>query len=1216
MDRGIEGAEILNELLFNVYDPVIKIIYSYGGFILYFEGDGFIAAFKSAENNPSLKVLKSVAEISDHIERQGSIKSKFYDFEVFFKICISSGLIEWDIFKCNKLYYSYFRGQGIENVTALTKDLKKGDIVIDGINFVHFQDHILKYRKIKKNTDYRRILSISNLNIQPDNKNICDISDEELKLFYDKSILGFAQGEFRDITSIFITFEESTEIQTVMEKIIHNQIKSGGSPPRISIGDKGVIVLLFFGTPLSYENNEERAISFILNTKKDLEGIAGIRAGISSGMSFTGFYGSDIRSEFSCLGVTVNLAARLMQIAGPDEIYLCSETRRRILYNYDCIYVSSEKLKGIKKPVSFFRLNKPVKTKFSEDEFFTGRKKELDLLKGCIVPGNFKRTVVLSGNMGIGKTALIRQFEKRTGSDLKWIHFRLNESLDPLHCVKNFLVHHFSLSGPDSKQQAAIFSKNFNMLVRSVKKPLLRARLKMARPFIAFLLNISQKNDILSTLSRADLYESLNDGLKNLFCSMASEKPLVISIDNLLHLNDDLIQLINMLIKEEDCPILIIFSIRNPQECSYVASILSKERANDPKIKHIKLGPVYKSDSKLILKEVLLRHVPKETNDYIFQKTKGNPLFLIEMAEYLMSNDLLDSGLNIKYPEMQLPGTIQSIIISQIDRFSQGLKDTVKIASIFGHDFEHGTFARVISLYGRGSMDFISEALNQGIFKQVSASVYSFCSDLLRECAYQIQLKKEQRILHRFAADTYIEQGYRDIGPLCLNIAKHLELAGDIKEAADYYKKASQYLIKRASLQEALRCDKKALNILHMINAPIENICMTVYDIIKSMDIMDMYKDITDIYNKYSNHISRTMDHDFKCKIAIDVSNAHNMSGNSTLALKVIDHAISLAKAHNNVLLERLYNWKGYLFMFQNKLSEAMKCFDKTSLETQRINPNIGLIYMSWNELKKAEYHFNNYKKAAIKSKDKRRIAISSLLLGDVCLMQNDLSKAEKWAKEACIFFKGPYFRYYKIKLNRLLSRIYMQNYDYKKSELYMKKCLKDSEEINYTEGKIDSNLQIAFFYMIKRNYKKAEHNIHTAEKLSKSAGYTLQYHEAIIAELFLYVLKNKYYDCIKVCNRIIRIFKGHPSIKTADDLQNFKKLIKRIYRDTKHLTETISQKDAENIISCELKIMAKLLIYKNYSSKHAERDRFIIHSKEAIKDKCEMIYHVVLSFV
>lgn len=101
----------------------------------------------------------------------------------------------------------------------------------------------------------------------------------------------------------------------------------------------GDAIMAVFGAPISYGNDAELAVFAAIEMLKRMEEFRGtlseekrfsIRIGINTGIVVAGYIGSSQRLEYTVLGDTVNVAARLQDLALPNSIYIGETTYNRV----------------------------------------------------------------------------------------------------------------------------------------------------------------------------------------------------------------------------------------------------------------------------------------------------------------------------------------------------------------------------------------------------------------------------------------------------------------------------------------------------------------------------------------------------------------------------------------------------------------------------------------------------------------------------------------------------------------------------------------------------------------------------------------------------------------------------------------------------------------------------------------------------------------------
>jgi adenylate cyclase len=128
----------------------------------------------------------------------------------------------------------------------------------------------------------------------------------------------------------------------------------------------GDCLMAVFGAPLEAKDHAARAVEAALDMRDALQRLneplaeeqqLRFRVGMHSGWVVAGDIGSEHRTDYTVLGATVNLAARLEAVvAQPGQIVLSEETRRAIPERYRIHFLGEQRLKGISEPVRCYEL--------------------------------------------------------------------------------------------------------------------------------------------------------------------------------------------------------------------------------------------------------------------------------------------------------------------------------------------------------------------------------------------------------------------------------------------------------------------------------------------------------------------------------------------------------------------------------------------------------------------------------------------------------------------------------------------------------------------------------------------------------------------------------------------------------------------------------------------------------------------------------------------
>src|SRR5918992_1899433 len=146
---------------------------------------------------------------------------------------------------------------------------------------------------------------------------------------------------FADVSGFTAMSErlDPEEVHAIMDRafeVILNDVHRYEGTINQFLGD-GVMAL--FGAPIAHEDHAHRALSAALAIQENLEPVRAdvratygvefrLRIGINTGPVVVGAIGRDLRMDYTAVGDTTNLAARVLNVAKPGQIVTTAHTRR------------------------------------------------------------------------------------------------------------------------------------------------------------------------------------------------------------------------------------------------------------------------------------------------------------------------------------------------------------------------------------------------------------------------------------------------------------------------------------------------------------------------------------------------------------------------------------------------------------------------------------------------------------------------------------------------------------------------------------------------------------------------------------------------------------------------------------------------------------------------------------------------------------------------
>ncbi|MBN2858452.1 MAG: tetratricopeptide repeat protein [Candidatus Delongbacteria bacterium] len=792
MKHGQEGAEVLSDILRYLFDTTVKAVYEHGGYVTKYAGDAFTALFEPAEDHrqTALNVLNTALITNRFFAENKIFRSKFGDFEFGVKVGMGFGKCQCGIVGTDNEKSYYFSGPAVDLCAMAEHNAVKGDIWMSEGVHEYISDIVISPEKNELyGLNFYKVTRTKKFDPASSKYKPGVFNKDLIYKVAGKPESEFPIGEFRDVISVFISFEGQVDLNKLMNYLYELKETYGSSHPVIDFGDKGGNILLFFGAPVSYENNSFRALSLILKLLEFAGNNFSIRAGLAKGVVYCGFNGSELRNEFTCLGNTVNQSARFMMKAEWGQVLI--DKKLSSDENFITEHLADIQYKGREGliPTYILKSKAEIKDIFFKGSF-VGREKELTRLRKYLEPlqrGKNCGVIYVDGEAGIGKSRLvnhIRQEFTRSGG-VNWFYFVCDDIIkDPYNPFRYFFNRYFDFEEDAVEKNTEKFDLKFERMLERILDIKFRKKLKSKRDYIAYFLKLKLRDQSVLLEEPDERQNSIILALTEFFRTFTEISSLALEIDNASYIDQDSLKLFKRIsLSLKRSPLVMIFNCRlkdNGQIYDYDLS---------PK-KRIRLKNLNKKDFKELTKERLdLKAVPKETLKVLEDKSKLNPLFLEQMAMYIKENSVLDAKNRIK-DVSALPSGIDGIILARVDKLNSDLKELVKTASCIGNEIPVDLISYLFrNKYGNISK-YLCDLEKEDIFILFSELSYLFRYSVIRDVLYNIQLKKILRELHGEIGKAIEKIHAKNLDNYFSVLAYHYENAENIEKALFYHEKA------------------------------------------------------------------------------------------------------------------------------------------------------------------------------------------------------------------------------------------------------------------------------------------------------------------------------------------------------------------------------------------------------------------------------------------
>ena len=834
------GSEEITRHLNLVYDAVIAEVHGYGGSVIGFSGDAITCWF---DQDNGLRAVASGLAMQEAMARFAHIAvPSGKTMALAIKTSIACGPARrFLVGNPEQGLVEVLAGQTLNRLAQVDHHTQGGEVVLDTATAVALGDQmqVAFWRDDEERTcayavvdGLKRPAPASAWPALADHAiNGAIARPWLLPPVYERlrSGLGEFLAELRPAVSLFMSFtgidydhdrEAERKLDLFVRQVQTILAQYEGNLIQLTIGDKGSYLYAAFGAPVAHEDDALRAASTAL-TLRDLacrlDFIDEARLGIAQGRMRTGAYGSSTMRTYGVLGNATNLAARLMQAAAPDQILASDAVYQAIGDALDWETLPPIQVKGRSEPVAIHSLlgerqRRALRSLFEalDETPLVGREQELALLNQEMdqTAAGHGQIVGLTGEAGMGKSRLVAE-AVRVVRQRGWLHYGcecssygINTSYHAWHTI---WWHFFELD------PAWPLAAQIEALHRQLDRidPALTPRL----PLLGAVLNLPiPDNDLTASFDAKLRKSSLEALLVECLRARSQQTPVLLISENcqwLDPLSYDLLEVVARAIV--NMPVLLLLAYREPQ-LAYL---------KEPRISGLdhytgsQLAPFTAEEAQALITLKLSKaygaslSIPSELVARVAERAGGNPFFIDELLTYLQTQGI-DPQDKAALARLDLPTSLQSLILSRLDQLADSPRITLKVASVVGRSFEAAT------LWGYypslGSEQQVKENLRSLeridlTFQEAPEPdlIYAFRQILTQEVSYESLPFATRAALHEQLGQ-FIEHAFAD------QLDQHLDRLAYHYGASQNEAKKREYLLKAGERAQRAYNNAAAIN--------------------------------------------------------------------------------------------------------------------------------------------------------------------------------------------------------------------------------------------------------------------------------------------------------------------------------------------------------------------------------------------------------------------
>jgi predicted ATPase/class 3 adenylate cyclase len=1091
---GRVGAEELTEVLDTVFGSMLGLVHERGGLLLKFGGDALLLLFEGTDH--AVEAASAAVEMRKSLRSASEIPTSVGRLSLKMSIGLHSGAVL--LFSASGTHTELIvAGPAASMVTEMEETAGAGEIVISETtkgflppNSAEQQQGngwLLRWRTARTEPpgapdravggDVTSLIPTALRSHLTDRK-----LDSEHRLATVAFIEFVGVDEYLDShgpqeTSVAL----SSLISAVTDIADEEEITFLGTDVDRNAGK----IILVSGVPITMVDESGRVLRAARRIA-DIDTPFGLKIGLNRGHVFSGEIGTDIRSTYTVMGDTVNLAARLMVAAPHGSIYSTAGLLDESLTLFATEALEPIRVKGKAEPVAALSVLNETGSRVNHTVGvlpFMGRDAETTTLATTIAAlhSGSGATIAVSGPTGIGKSRLLEEVLKDESSRILYVRSEPYGTTNPYRPFR------------DSIRQLLDVPRGSTENMRDSLMNSLEARAPALIPFAPLIGDIIHAEIEPTDTTRAidpryrqsrvaditvELLESLHQG------------PLIIVAEDTHWADAASLALVERLIREtEQHPWLVITTHRD-----------SPENSSEPEIS---LEPLHPSTvESLVYAATEASPLRPDSVRAIVERAGGNPLFVQELVK--AARDTGDIG--------SLPTSLDGVIGSQIDALEPLARQVLRYLSVLGRSFRTPVAKDLIATQGV-QLNAATRATLSGFLDDDGTDRLQFRHALVRDVAYEGLSYRRRRLLHLEAGQLVLDSSGGNEDALVDVLALHFFLGRDSERAWKYCRAAGDHNMDSYANVEAATQLERALEAARRLQSVTDDERREIW--IKLGDVRErsgQFEDSLDAYRRateltsgdpvekaqvllrrvrakersgaYAPALSEATRARHLCE-AIDTQDAMQIVARAlglvalirqaqekpNLAIRAAEAAVVAAEAvGDQISVARAWKVLDYAHLMLGQLSQAtyskrsLKIFQEAGdlREVAAVSTNLGVLAY-WNgDWVQALDYYERGREASVRVGNMIDAAIAAANIAEVLVNQGRHTEAEGQLRSARRTYQASGFAEGVGFVDLLLGRMYGAMGNLEDSERTLKESIKEMEVFGLEGSVLEAEIHLA----------------------------------------------------------------------------------------------------------------------------------------------------------
>jgi class 3 adenylate cyclase/tetratricopeptide (TPR) repeat protein len=860
---------------------------------------------------------------------------------------------------------------------------------------------------------------------------------------------GALEGERKQVTVLFADVKGSMELladrdpeeaRRLLDPVLARMMEAVHSYEGTVNQVMGDGIMALFGAPVAHEDHAVRACYAALRmqelVKRDAEhafrtlGVTvRIRVGVNSGDVVVRSIRSDLRMDYTAVGQTTHLAARMEQLAPPGAIWIAGPTFRLTEAFIEARSLGPVPVQGLDTPVEVYELVAagPARTRFQASALrglsrFVGRDAELEQLRAVVeaTRQGCGGVMAVAGEPGVGKSRLFHELMRSdwvTGCRVlhaSAVSYGLATSYRP---IVELLHAYFRIDERDDVR--SIRAKATGHVLT------LDEELRDVLPPVLWLLDALAADDGLWHLEPPKRRQLTLDAVTRLFLRESQVQPLVLMLEDLHWIDAETQAVLDRLVESVSAaPVLLLVNYRPEHHDGW---------SGQAGHRRLRVGPLPPASSEVLLDALLGAGVElAPLKRLLIERTEGNPFFLEESVRTLVETGMLAGARGayrlVEDPRaIRVPVTVHALLAGRIDRLAPEDKRLLQLAAVIGRDVplrllqasvDDGHADLEPRLARLVAADFLDEAR---LYPEME---YSFKHALTLDVAYASLVQERRRALHQCILEVLerrpADPASEDVGPL----ARHAVGAEAWDRAARYLRQAGRRAITQSSYTVAADVLGQALRAIENLPDTADTLAQAIdarLELRVALVPLGRYHDALEVMREAETLATRLGDRARLGRVLADIcARLRNVTGEHRRAIEVGERALAIGTESGDRALELEARYRtGQAYFAIGDYRRALGLLSSRADESTESDRQRSPLFASWSRIwlaltltslgrfAEARSHAQQALEIAERADHPFTLAEALTGLGSVSLAQGDVDEAVEILQRARAVVSG-----------------------------------------------------------------------------------------------------------------------------------------------------------------------------------------------------------------